>query len=309
MPVFEDKGLENIFNSLERVDINDVNLDDVRFIVYAGAGAMGSSGDFVILTNDLKVSENNYAFGILTKDDIIRFIPEFNKIDYRNYLGDKLNNYDTLNMGYGNYLLVSKSIAKEFYKNLSYYMTFKKDNYNPKELYLYWLYGALTTLKIHDKNLFIFKERKITKEDLMNLDEKDLLFITNPGRMGDEDGSTFVIKKDNRYIVYRVDGWMYPAKKEEDPISMDDMFKVFPKWKEAWKNQHKEDYNGKYVYIYTGFGNGLCVDKKIYDEYLPYLLEEIKNNGWDATIYLNEANPGVAESWQMALVRMVNRGR
>jgi hypothetical protein len=34
---------------------------------------------------------------------------------------------------------------------------------------------------------------KITKEEFEKLDEKNLIFITNPGRMGDIDGSNFII--------------------------------------------------------------------------------------------------------------------
>jgi len=35
---------------------------------------------------------------------------------------------------------------------------------------------------------------KISKFKLIKIDEDDLMFITNPGRMGDEDGMTFIIK-------------------------------------------------------------------------------------------------------------------
>lgn len=41
------------------------------------------------------------------------------------------------------------------------------------------------------------EENKITKEELYKLNEDDLMFITNPGRMGDVDGSYFVIKNNN----------------------------------------------------------------------------------------------------------------
>ena len=37
-----------------------------------------------------------------------------------------------------------------------------------------------------------FKENKITKTDFKKLKEDNVLFITNPGRMGDLDGSYFV---------------------------------------------------------------------------------------------------------------------
>ena len=35
----------------------------------------------------------------------------------------------------------------------------------------------------------------ITKDEFKKIDEKNVMFITNPGRMGDEDGSYFIVKK------------------------------------------------------------------------------------------------------------------
>ena len=34
-----------------------------------------------------------------------------------------------------------------------------------------------------------FKPNKITKDDFLNINEDDVMFVTNPGRMGDEDAS------------------------------------------------------------------------------------------------------------------------
>ena len=33
--------------------------------------------------------------------------------------------------------------------------------------------------------------------------------------------------------------------------------------------------NEKYTYVYMGFGNGLSIDNSIYEEFKPYLLEEV----------------------------------
>ncbi len=118
------------------------------------------------------------------------------------------------------------------------------------------------------------KPNKISKSELLTLNEKDLLFITNPGRMGDEDGSTFIIKHDNELIIYRVDGWMYPN--EHNNITLEDVFKQFPKWEETWKHNSDKLYKGKYKYIYMGFGNGLSIDNTIYKEYKPYLNHLVK---------------------------------
>ncbi len=54
------------------------------------------------------------------------------------------------------------------------------------------------------------KTNKITKKEFLKIDEDNVMFITNPGRMGDEDGITFIVKDNNDYNIYRVSGWMYP---------------------------------------------------------------------------------------------------
>ena len=152
--------------------------------------------------------------------------------------------------------------------------------------------------------LDILKKKNISKKDLFKLNEDDLMFITNPGRMGDDCGITFVIKKDDEYICYRI--WLNESKDDKDSISLDDAFEVFPKWKEKWEedsdNKRKDT---KYIYIYMGFGNGLCVDKRIYDEYEPFLLEEAEI----LKIKINEVEDGhflYFDVWDLALAKMIN---
>ena len=122
------------------------------------------------------------------------------------------------------------------------------------------------------------KYNSISKTDFLALNEEDVMFITNPGRMGDEDGITFVIREENQYIKYRVDGLIYPNRNsnEKDRITLEDVLNQFPKWYEAWKHGDEKDYEGKYKHIYMGFGNGLNVDHSIYEEYKPYLEKAIE---------------------------------
>ena len=56
---------------------------------------------------------------------------------------------------------------------------------------------------------FKLETKEISRDEFFTLKGENLMFITNPGRMGDEDGSTFIIKEDNNYVSYRIDGWMY----------------------------------------------------------------------------------------------------
>ncbi len=143
---------------------------------------------------------------------------------------------------------------------------------------------------------------KISKSDFLKLNEEDLMFITNPGRMGDEDGLTFIIKHGNELTIYRVDGFLYP--KEGDNISLDDIRKKFPKWKEAWKHGEDKDYKGKYKYMYMGFGNGLSIDNSIYDEFVSYLNELLEEDEINEQEDLKYAK--VYNSWENALLNMAN---
>ena len=103
---------------------------------------------------------------------------------------------------------------------------------------------------------------KIKDEDLIKFNEDNLMFITNPGRMGDLYGSTFVMMENNVFKEYYLD----------NIFSSTNIVDVFPEWNNTIST--KDNKSDKYQYVYMGFGNGLCVDKRIYDKYYPYLLEE-----------------------------------
>ena len=147
---------------------------------------------------------------------------------------------------------------------------------------------------------------KISKEEFLKLNEDDLMFITNPGRMGDEDGSTFIIRQDNDYTIYRVEGWMYPKAGEKIDIYLDDFYKQFPKWYETLKNERNKDYQGKYKHLYMGFGNGLCIDNSIYNEYEPYLNEEVEKYLENSEDKESLKYAAVYNVWKKAFINMVN---
>ena len=153
-----------------------------------------------------------------------------------------------------------------------------------------------------------FKTNKISRKDFFKINEDDVMFITNPGRMGDEDGSTFIVKEGNEFKIYRIDEWMYRRKdfNEKEHISMDDESKQFPKWFETWKNEDNKKYKGKYKYLYMGFGNGLSVDNSIYNEFKPYLDKQVKeymerNDNREDLKYA-----AVFNVWEEAFINMVN---
>ena len=154
-----------------------------------------------------------------------------------------------------------------------------------------------------------FKTNAITRDEFLKINENDVMFITNPGRMGDEDGSTFIIKKGNELIPYRVSGWMYGKDKGKDYVSLDDAKKQFPKWYETWENCNNEQYKGKYQYLYMGFGNGLSVDNSIYEEFKPYLDKAVKKN---LAKYKTEDEKkemkyaAIFNVWENAFVEMIN---
>ena len=134
------------------------------------------------------------------------------------------------------------------------------------------------------------------------------MFITNPGRMGDEDGSTFVIKDGNELTIYRVGSWMYPKEGEKVDILLDDVSRQFPKWLEAWKHGEGKKYKGKYKYLYMGFGNGLSIDNSIYGEFEPYLNDLVekylKDSSDEEKKTLKYAT--IFNAWEEALINMAN---
>ena len=152
-----------------------------------------------------------------------------------------------------------------------------------------------------------FKTKKISKLEFLKLKEENLIFITNPGRMGDEDGITFITKHNNEINIYRIDGLLYPKEREKIELSLKDIRKQFPKWNKTWKNSKEKKYKGKYKYLYMGFGNGLSIDNSIYCEFEPYLKELIKK-------YLKEKKDkdeslkyiAVYNVWKKAFINMSN---
>ena len=137
-------------------------------------------------------------------------------------------------------------------------------------------------------------ETLITKEELKKLNEKDLMFITIPGRMGDIYGCTFVINKNGKYIFYRIEN-MYKY--------MDILCEVFPIWSNDLKNANIKFKSDKYEYLYMGMGNGLCIDKTIYDKYMHYLKELVRKKEENELDYKPSINYTI---WDEAIKNMIN---
>ena len=115
------------------------------------------------------------------------------------------------------------------------------------------------------------KLHKISAKGLRGLKEEDVLFITAPGRMGDETGSTFIIKVEEGFVAYRVD-WAI----ENPKISAQDVGLVFPQW---YKYDKK---NSRYIRISIGLGNWIYVKKDIIEDYIPLLRDAIHDEfGYD----------------------------
>ncbi len=108
------------------------------------------------------------------------------------------------------------------------------------------------------------KLHKIEKADFLNLLEEDILFITHPGRMGDEDGSTIITNDGDNYIAYRISGWYMGDCSNPEFISYQDVLKQFPFMDETL---HEDGNNEEYKKIYMGFGNLLFVKNSIYQEF------------------------------------------
>ena len=153
-----------------------------------------------------------------------------------------------------------------------------------------------------------FEEKRISREEFFKIDEKNVMFITNPGRMGDEDGITFIVKDNNEFKIYRLGDWMYRTKdfNEDEFISLNDAESQFPEWFEAWKNEGNKDYKGKYTHIYMGFGNGLSVDNTIYNEFKPFLDKRVEEYLQKEENKESLKYAAIFDTWNEAFIDMVN---
>ena len=154
----------------------------------------------------------------------------------------------------------------------------------------------------------ILEKNKISKDDFLKINEDDVMFITNPGRMGDDDGSTFIVRQDNEFKTYRLDGWLYRRRDydENEFVSMEDVMKQFPKWYETWHNGDEKDTKGKYRFLYMGFGNGLSIDNSIYDEFKPFLDEKVEKYLLDKEDKESMKYAAIFKVWEDAFLNMIN---
>lgn len=133
-------------------------------------------------------------------------------------------------------------------------------------------------------------EEKITKEEIKKLQEKDLMFINIPGRMGDI-SCTLVINDNEKYVFYKIDN-MYKY--------MDILCEIFPIWNNDVMNYEKGLNTSKYKFLDMGMGNYLCIDKEIYDKYITYLLELSQKNDLNYQPSINY------KIWKKAINNMIN---
>ena len=166
-------------------------------------------------------------------------------------------------LGSDNYLFIKREYCKRFQSICD------NEQISAEQLLDNWRY--ITKRSIHAD----IKLHKISSEKLKNLKEEDVLFITFPGRMGDETSSTFIVKSENNLIAYRID-WAT----DNPEISAEDIGLVFPQW---YKYDTK---NSRYMRIEMGFGNLLYVKKDIINDFIPLLRDAIHDEFGYKAMYM-----------------------
>lgn len=167
--------------------------------------------------------------------------------------------WGTCYLGLGNYLFIKRKYCERFQTICD------NEPITAKLLLDDWRY--IVKRSIHAD----IKLHNISAKELKGLKEEDVLFITVPGRMGDETGSTFIIKVEEGFVAYRVD-WAI----ENPKISAQDVGLVFPQW---YKYDKK---NSRYIRISIGLGNWIYVKKDIIEDYIPLLRDAIHDEfGYD----------------------------
>lgn len=160
--------------------------------------------------------------------------------------------WGTCYLGSDNYLFIKREYCKRFQSICD------NEQISAEQLLDNWRY--ITKRSIHAD----IKLHKISSEKLKNLKEEDVLFITSPGRMGDETGSTVIVKSENNLVAYRID-WAA----DNPEISVQNLGLVFPQWYKYDKE------NSRYIRIEMGFGNLLYVKKDIIKDFIPLLQDAV----------------------------------
>ena len=151
------------------------------------------------------------------------------------------------------------------------------------------------------------KMNEISRDEFLKIREQDILFITHPGRMGDEDGSTFIINTTNGYKVYRISGWYFGDRTNPNFISYSEMADRFPNWISSIRTP-EEKADSLYRYVYMGFGNSLCIKKDLYESFMKHLELAIDKYAEDRNIDSSEKEERryaiIFSVWGEAVVNM-----
>ena len=121
---------------LTKDNIKEINYEDIIAVTIAESGAMGEPNGFYAVDKNLNVYHLNFYFTDIDGRDIVQVFPLLKTFKcFFGYVKKLDEDWNSFNMGYGNYLIVRKSI---YYKvNLSIEKILGK-NWMVSELYKKW---------------------------------------------------------------------------------------------------------------------------------------------------------------------------
>lgn len=241
------------------LSLNEITDKNIAAILVKEKDAKIKTSIIGFLTEEL--SEYYFDYYCETAEKLKDKLTLFKNLELSNGIAEGVDRkkWGTCYLGLGNYLFIKRKYCDRF-------QTVCDNEQMTAELLLdNWRY--IVKRSIHAD----IKLHKISAKELRGLKEEDVLFITVPGRMGDETGSTFVIKVKEGFVAYRVD-WAIKNPK----ISAQDIGLVFPQW---YKYDKK---NSRYIRISIGLGNWIYVKKDIIEDYIPLLRDAIHDEfGYD----------------------------
>ena len=135
---------------MNRIEIDELNYQDYQHLdivaySFARGGAMGDPGGIKIVDSDGQVYHANYCYGrhTIKSEHIKLIIPVFEDLRISlNSCKTENDNWLTIDLGYGNYLFVSKAISDAFSREVE-----AGDYDTVGALYKRWLSIVLKILK------------------------------------------------------------------------------------------------------------------------------------------------------------------
>ena len=172
-------------------NIEEIKYNNIMFLSFAEAGAMGEPGGIKILLKDSKLYHTNYCYNKDIKiEDLFSIFPPLATFQCGMCIVTNLDkNWKWIDMGMGNYLLIRDKIHSKYMEYLE--KEIENDKFRQGKIYAKWLEIAKKMLVENmDKYMFLsvhYEDDEISNRtyyyisDIEDINENDMVLVDRNG--------------------------------------------------------------------------------------------------------------------------------